>query len=161
MKYDAETFRQFLLEHETLKSNQERHQHVIDTLKDVDGMLHENAFVRGLSQHLWAQTMGSQLDPETHGKVIFHTEGRSPAVVGSIHDHMKDVTNSLQLFFWGLLHLINKEAALAALTAEERVEYDKPYPKENGLVIRGTPGQPYVLWKHEGKNWMSVRTLLK
>jgi hypothetical protein len=161
MKYDAETFRQFLLGFEDLKSRAERHQYVKDALKDVDGMLHENSFIRGLSHYLWAQTMGSQENPETQGKVFFHTEERFEAVAGSIRTNVQCMLSDYQSFFYGLIGRINFEAALGQLTEEELESYQKPFPKDIELTIRGRPGSEYVLWKHEGKEWTEVRILLE
>lgn len=161
MKYDAETFRQFLLDFQALTNRHERREFVIDALNDVDGMLYEHPFIRGLSQYLWAQTMGNQMDPATNGTVNSYTDERFQHVADSIEARMRDITESVQAFFYGMIGRINFDTALGKLTPEELAEYQKPYPKEDGLVIRGKPGTDYVLWKHEGKNWTEVRILLE
>ena len=97
MKYDAETFRQFILAYELCTTNEEREAFVIEQFKPIDAIWldQQQTFIRELNSVLWVQTMGSQIE-FPYGKCIHHTARTHQEVKLRIDDHISGVCQAVK-----------------------------------------------------------------
>ena len=110
MKYDADTFREFIIAYELCQTNEDRESFVVNMFKPIDDIWLDNqqSFIRELNSILWVQTMGSQIE-FPYGKCIHHTDRTHREVMVRVKEHCQSTMNGIAYFAKTIMKSIEAE----------------------------------------------------
>ena len=110
MKYDANTFREFIIAYELCQTNEDRESFVVNMFKPIDDIWLDNqqSFIRELNSILWVQTMGSQIE-FPYGKCIHHTDRTNREVLVRVKEHCQSTMNGIAYFAKTIMKSIEAE----------------------------------------------------